>query len=293
MAILLKMLFPEGRSKAFTTSYDDGMTGDRHLAELMRRYGIRGTFNINSGCFKAEDFVDPPVFRRRRMKKSEMLEFYRDFGDIAEIASHSVTHPKFTHIPAASAAWETAADRAAIEDLLGIVCRGCAYPNGSASDAAVEAVRACGMAYARTTGTNGFDLPGEDEWLRLRSTCHHTVPDLLEKAEEFLALPDRRLKDGAKWFYVWGHTYEFDDNGDWDKIEALFRLVSGRPEVWFATNIEIYDYVKAWERLLFSADCKRVQNPSAIPVWFSVYSGTTTESFSLVKVEPGETKEVR
>ena len=291
MAILLKMLFPEGRAKVFTTSYDDGMTGDRHLAELMRKYGIRGTFNINSGRFTPEDFVDPPVFRRRRMKKSEMLAFYKDFKDIIELAGHGVTHPKFTAIPSYSAAWEAVQDRHNIEEIFGVICRGFANPNGAITDEAVEALRACGIVYDRGTQREGFDLP--KDWLRFGGTCHHTVPELLDLGREFLALPEAKLRDGAKWFYVWGHTYEFDDNGDWDKIEELFRIVGGKKEVWYATNIEIYDYVKAYEALQFSVDCRIVKNPSALPVWFAVYSNTTTEERRVVRVDPGEMKEVR
>ena len=43
------MLFPGGKQKAFTMSYDDGVTQDEQLITLMERYGIRGTFNLNPG----------------------------------------------------------------------------------------------------------------------------------------------------------------------------------------------------------------------------------------------------
>ena len=49
--------FPEGRTKALTMSYDDGRTHDRRLIEIFNKYGIKGTFHLNSGNFDKEGFV--------------------------------------------------------------------------------------------------------------------------------------------------------------------------------------------------------------------------------------------
>lgn len=38
-----------GKKKAVTFSYDDGVTQDRRLVEMMNTYGVKGTFNLNSG----------------------------------------------------------------------------------------------------------------------------------------------------------------------------------------------------------------------------------------------------
>ena len=43
------MRFPEGRLKAVTFSYDDGVRQDERLIEIFDKYGVKGTFNINSG----------------------------------------------------------------------------------------------------------------------------------------------------------------------------------------------------------------------------------------------------
>ena len=43
--------------------------------------------------------------------------------------------------------------------------------------------------------------------------------------------------------------------------------MGGRDDIWYATNIEIYDYVKAYENLILSADCSAVYNPSSVDVW--------------------------
>jgi hypothetical protein len=76
-------------------------------------------------------------------------------------------------------------------------------------------------------------------------------------------------RDGAKLFYVWGHSYEFDNDDNWDRIEELFRKVGGKEDVWYATNVEIYDYVQAYRKLIVSMDGKTVYNPTAMDLWFS------------------------
>ena len=289
MATILRMRFPDWRGKAFTLSYDDGLTSDFRLADLMRKNGIKGTFNVTSR-FYDENFVDPVPMKRRRMKKSELLEFWAKNKDICEIAIHGATHPKYSDMPAPSVAWDVATNRHDLEELFGIVCRGCAYPNGGTNEEAINALKACGVAYARSTNREGFDLP--ENWLRFGGTCHHTDPDLMKLADEFLAFSTVGFREPSKWFYVWGHTYEFEDSGNWDLMENLLAKMGGHEEIWYATNIEIYDYVRAWKRLEFSADTRRVYNPSALPVWFDWYPSTPSKNPNHVVVTPGETKEL-
>ena len=86
-------------------------------------------------------------------------------------------------------------------------------------------------------------------------------------------------------FYLWGHSYEFDygkDRNNWEYAETLFASLGGHDDVWYAINIEVYDYVQAYHRLVFSADAKTVYNSSAIEVFFACDKGT-------VSVKPGET----
>ena len=44
-----RMRFPGGRMKAFTMSYDDGVEQDRKLIGIMRKNGVKVTFNLSSG----------------------------------------------------------------------------------------------------------------------------------------------------------------------------------------------------------------------------------------------------
>ena len=44
--------------------------------------------------------------------------------------------------------------------------------------------------------------------------------------------------------------------------------------MWFATNIEVYEYVQAYNRLIFAMDGEMVCNPSEIPVWIEIRGKT-------------------
>ena len=90
--------------------------------------------------------------------------------------------------------------------------------------------------------------------------------------ERFLTKsPEDSLKDREPWlFYIWGHSFEFEEHGNWEIIEDIAKRVDGRKDIWFATNGEIYDYVKAYESLIFSMDGEIVKNPSYMPVWLEI-----------------------
>ena len=82
--------------------------------------------------------------------------------------------------------------------------------------------------------------------------------------------------------YIWGHSYEFDRDDTWARMEEFCKMAGNNEEVWYATNIEIKDYVTAMRSLIFSADKHTVYNPSAQTVWFAADK-------EVIKVEGGQT----
>ena len=83
-------------------------------------------------------------------------------------------------------------------------------------------------------------------------------------------------------FYMWGHSYEFDSDNKWERLDKICKLLSGKEDVWYATNIEIYDYVKAYESLVYSADGNVIYNPTLYTLWFDTDG-------ELGSIKPGET----
>ena len=72
-------------------------------------------------------------------------------------------------------------------------------------------------------------------------------------------------------FYLWGHSYEFNDNDNWDVIENFAKKVGNRDDIWYATNGEVYDYVKAFERLEDSVDGKIIKNDTNTDIYLCYY----------------------
>ena len=245
----ISCLFPDGKPKALTMSYDDGVVEDRKLVEIFNRHGIRGTFHLNSGIF---DWTG-------RLPAEEVKTLYAGH----EVACHSVSHPFLDHCPAEVVLRDMLDDRVNLEALVEYPVRGSSYPMGTYNPMVEKQLAAAGVVYARTTLSTGkYNLP--ENWLAWHPTCHHG-DDLLKKAEQF-----KQDHYPFRLFYVWGHAYEFARNDNWELIEQFCAVMAHLPGVWYATNIEIYDYVEALKRLQFSAACDRVHNPSACSLWLSV-----------------------
>ena len=249
--------FPGFLLKACTLSYDDGVKDDAKLIEIMRKYGLKGTFNLNSNGLLSNS--------PNRHNVDEIKEL---FGDDTEIALHGFQHLSLAKVTPSLAMRDIVSDRENIESAFGRIVRGMAYANGSYNDEVIEMLRAAGVVYCRTTvATEGFDLP--EEWLALHPTCHHNHPRLFELVDEFFAPPARSYfwSQKPKLFYLWGHSYEFPRDNNWERIEEFGRRMAERDDVWHATNMEVYKYVEAFNRLIFSANASYIENPSAINVY--------------------------
>ena len=200
------------------------------------------------------------------MCKEEIIETFRDSG--MEVAIHGYRHISLAVADGALAAYDVVTDRRELEKMFGGVIKGMAYANGSYNDSVVEILRQCGIKYARTTiSTEHFELP--KDWLKLPATCHHNHPRLMELAKEFVEYkPSPHFwHNTLKMFYVWGHSYEFDDRDNWHVIEEFADYISNREDVWYATNVEIYDYLRDADRLEISADWETVYNPTTTPIY--------------------------
>jgi hypothetical protein len=108
-----------------------------------------------------------------------------------------------------------------------------------------------------------FNLPQDP--MCWRATCHHNE-NLLEVAARFKS----GVWSGLRLLYVWGHSYEFDRQNNWSLIEEFAKNISGNENIWYATNIEIIDYLDAAKRLTGTLDGKRMYNPSALSVWVKI-----------------------
>ena len=255
------LVFPGGKSKAFTLSYDDGVTQDRRLAELLRKRGLKATFNISSGLFGHIQSDSTPDGRSVNVSKlpADALETVY-VGH--EIAGHGLFHSNLESIGTPLAMYEISEDKRRLEVLTNKPLKIFAYPFGTHNTETEKIVMLAGYQWARTVNaTHSFAIP--ENFLIWNPTCHHTDPALMELAQQFLALPSYN----PSLFYVWGHAYEFDRDDNWQIIETLADFLSAnRNDIWFASNGEILDYVLAYHRLEYSIDGSLIYNPTALDV---------------------------
>ncbi len=265
--------FPEGKKKAFTASYDDGAIQDLRLIELFKKYKIKATFNLNSGLFgKTQSFHMEDSTTIVRSKKEDIQDLYYGF----EVAVHTQTHPFLTIMPKNFIVQEILEDKKCLEELVGYPIRGMALPFGLGNDTITNLSKVLGIEYIRTVQSQQqFLVP--DNFMCWNPTCHHAVDNLEELGKEFLkpSIDERTLgQTGAmQLFYLWGHSYEFDYNiggNSWKAIEEFLKLISYREDIWYASNIQIVDYIAAQRGLRFSSEGNSVYNPSCFDVWISL-----------------------
>lgn len=229
----------DGKMKAVTFSYDDGVTQDQRLIEILDKYGLGCTFNINSGLLglPGQLSVFGKVVTHNKVNPGEMAAFYKNH----EVAVHTLTHPNLTELDDDEVVRQVEGDRTALEKLTGRKIAGMAYPCGGVNndDRIASVIRErTGVKYCRTiTSTYSFDL--QENLYRFNPTVAFLET---EKAFE-LAVRFIELKpDTPKLFYIWGHSYEFDALGEidgWRRFDAFCKLISGRGDIFYGTNADV------------------------------------------------------
>lgn len=258
------MRFPGGKTKVVTLSYDDCMEEDQKLIDLMEKYKMKCTFNLIPGWFAEEGKQYPADETYRLTSASLAKKMYHH--PLVEVANHGFQHQYMSALTQAEMADDMLTCRKALERMFKRNVRGMAYPYGWYSEELMQVLAMCGIQYSRTVNsTNDFSIP--ENWLEWHPTCHHDDERLMELTEQFV---QKNVKENPLLFYVWGHTFEFERNNNWNRMEEFMQAVSGREDTWYATNGEIYEYIKAYENLDISVDGKRIINHGRMPVWVAI-----------------------
>ena len=278
------MRFPEGKTKAVTFSYDDGCKQDLRTVKVLHDYGLKGTFNINSARIDKEA-------GGWHLTEDEIKKNILDKGH--EVATHGEWHKAPGMVRPIDGIKDTLNCRIGLEKMFGRIIRGMAYPdsgiraftNQASYDNIRNYLKDLDIVYSRTLGQdrNCFELPSD--WYQWMPTAHHDNPHILEWAKEFVEMDVNSLycaRKNPKLFYIWGHSFEFDRNDNWQHLNDICEALSGKEDIWHATNMEIYEYVKAYEALVYSADGCRVYNPTLQTIWFD-------DDGKMYCIKPGET----
>ena len=261
--------WPGHKVGAVTTSWDDGTIHDRRLVELLNRCGLKGTFNLNSGRLG-----NKPKEGHEIVSADEVKSLYAGH----EVACHSVTHPSLQELADDQIRAELLEDRRRLEQLVGYPVRGFALPNGSWDHRVLRIARECGLVYSRPVTPQQYFTPPLD-FMDWQPTTHHKG-DLAALWQKFTW-----CRRAAKLFCLWGHSYEFHTDQNWQIIEDFAALAGREETVWHATNLQVYEYLTAWRQLQFTVDQGLMRNVSHLMLWYSCAGKTGT-------IQPDESRAV-
>ncbi len=229
--------------KLLTLSFDDGVTQDERFIRILNKYGIKGTFNINSQLLGTDSTltIKDKIISHKKVLAEKVAEIYSGH----EVASHTLTHPFLPTSTVPEIIRQVEEDRKNLSELVGYNVRGFAYPGGGVNfntDVSEVIKSHTKVEYARTTVcTYNFDV--QDDLYVFNPTIH-----LLKEKEKLISLWNEFCNseiDEIKLFYIWGHTYELDVDDDWQFFEDFCKLISGKEDVYYCTNIEAFDYIKS------------------------------------------------
>ena len=223
------------KMKAVTFSYDDVTTQDIMLVELLNKYGLKSTFNVNSGLLGTTRILQRNGIMVSHYKLSESDVKYVYEGH--EVAAHTLTHPHLFGLDKATLISQIEDDRQRLEELVGYDVVGFAYPYGDVDDEIVDVIKNnTKIKYARTTArTKRFDP--QTDLLRFDPTDFHMNFDrLMELGQKFIEMKP----DSPQIVYVWGHSFELDDAVEnRARLEEFFKLISGHDDIFYGTNREV------------------------------------------------------
>ena len=223
--------------KAVTFSFDDGNRQNKRLVDIFNKYGLKCSFNFNSGYLSVpwEIQRDGVKFNADHLTEEQVKEYFAGH----EISSHTIHHPRLTGLADEDVVREVEGDRQRLSEIVGYQVQGFAYPGSinAFDDRVINIIKnKTGVRFARTvTGTHSFDLP-EDLFL-FNPTVHlyGEYERAVEMAKSFIEMkPDK-----PQLYSIWGHSYEFELGDGWEKFEAFCRLLSGKEDIFYGTNSEV------------------------------------------------------
>jgi hypothetical protein len=219
-----------------TTSWDDGHPMDLRVAALLAKYGIAGTFYV------------PAATEMGTMSTVELRQVAPHF----EIGAHTLRHVDLTRVSNQTALREIADSKDWIENAIGVSCVSFCPPFGHFETRHLRMIRGAGYLGVRSTEFLSLDFPRRQGGLMVMPTTveafPHRFPAFARNAVKRRALGNlwRYIVHGpaAEWsamaesllghaiarggiFHLWGHSWELQDAGQWQRLADVLRFMSG------------------------------------------------------------------
>ncbi len=231
----MKKLYPGGKAKAFNITYDDGVLQDERFVALLNKYGIKGTFNLNSELMQSEfSWTHPNGMQVKRLSVEKVKHLY----DGHEVASHTLTHPYMYNLSDEELVHQLKSDKENLEKLFGREIKGFAVPFDYYDDRIAVCAKVCGFTYARKSEfTNSF-TPCSD-YYHWKTSIYHIDDNLTNFVADFL-----NTQEELAVCQIVGHSYDLDAENLWGTLELICAAVSNCDDIWFCTNAELVEFLR-------------------------------------------------
>lgn len=254
---MIKKLYPGGKAKAFNITYDDGVLQDVRFIALMNKYGLKGTFNLNSALMETEfAWTHPNGMTVKRLPTTVVAELYQNH----EVASHTLTHPYLNQLTEQEIMHQMAKDKENLEQITGKPVLGFAGPFHHWNQMIADCAKNCGFEYARNAEERYCYEPPE-EYYHWSAGTYHIMPGFRDFVAGFFQTPVELAL-----CQIVGHSYDLDAENMWQTMEAIMKQVSQDETILSMTNLELVRYLKAMSMATVTEDV--IHNPSDQPLWF-------------------------
>ncbi|HSX09011.1 MAG TPA: polysaccharide deacetylase family protein [Candidatus Saccharimonadales bacterium] len=231
-----------------TTSWDDGHKLDKRVAQLLKKYNIKGTF-----------YVSP---QEREFPKSDLLTdsdikaLSKDF----EIGAHTMTHPHLSRISMNEAEKEISESKIYLEKITGKKITAFCYPYGSYNKNVVKLVKKNNFLLARTVTEYSTNLTSDKFTVPTTIECHRiSLPNLIKEMHALFVLSNKNIVETIKFlnweylakylfdycvknggvYHLWGHSWVLEKWNEWEKFERVLAYISEHKDIEFVTNSEL------------------------------------------------------
>jgi len=199
--------------KIFLISFDDGTVWDQPFVELLNKYGMTATFNLNSGL---EDFVwhYEDRFPVRRQRLPETLELYRGH----EVASHTLHHPWLNSLTPPQLRREVGEDCENLKRIFGLDEIGFGVPFTACGEREINLMKHIVRYIRLSEFSESFALPKDPYHIPIHGL--YNQPDIRRRIAAFAEndLP-------VSLFVMAGHSYELEVLDHWAYMESLLQYI--------------------------------------------------------------------
>lgn len=256
---MIKKLYPYGRKKAFNITYDDGILQDVRFVELLNRYNLKGTFNLNSELmYQKFEWMHEKGMTIKRLPVDMVADLYSGH----EVASHTLTHPYMHDISEAETLHQMMQDKHNLEQLIGREVCGFAVPFDYYSDTIITCAQKCGFEYSRCSEERYCYAPPED-YFRWAAGVFHLNPAFKQFTDNFF-----ETNEELALCQIVGHSYDLDAENMWETMENLLKRISAANNIISMTNIELVRYLKSMRNSVIAEN--RIENNTDTELWFDI-----------------------